>query len=642
MAPLCPHCQNPIELDTVPASGEVRCASCGSTFRIESDSTRSWGGSVRGRKLGRFELQSSVGTGAFGTVYKARDPQLDRMVAVKVPRPGSLPEGQELDRFIHEARSAAHLRHPAIVPVYEAGQDDGPPYLVTDFVEGVTLADRLTAGPFPFREAAELTSTVADALDYSHRQGIIHRDVKPSNIMLRPDGAPVVMDFGLAKRTGAEITMTTDGQVLGTPAYMSPEQARGEGHSVDGRSDVYSFGVILYRLLAGELPFRGNARMLLHQVLHDDPKPPRSLNDKIPRDLETVCLKAMSKEPHRRYASAAGFAADLRHWLAGEPITARPVGSAERMVRWLRRRPLVAGLLATVFLVLSLGATTSTYFAPQAAARARDAYREKGRADREATEARKSAARAEREAAAARAENRIALRSLHAARMNLLQRAWESRDMGNALELLSLEQPERTGGTDLRGFEWYYWQRLCPSNRLTLRGHRGAVTSIGFSPDGVLLASCDGETLRPESPGEVKLWDAATGREVRTLSGHEQLVEQVCFSADGLWLASAGWDGTVRIWDVATGREVHTLRGHQGSVHGVSFHPDGRHLASGGADGTIRVWERETGCELGSFQGHERAVRGIVYSPDGRWLASAGEDATVRVWDVASGKEKRL
>src|SRR5262249_30574227 len=200
---------------------------------------------------------------------------------------------------------------------------------VSYVVEGVTSADRLTGRRPAPAESARLLADVAEALQYAHEQGVVHRDVKPSNVMLDAEGRPHVMDFGLAKRAAGEITMTVEGQVLGTPAYMSPEQARGDAHKVDGRSDVSSLGVVLYQLLTGELPFRGTQRMLLHQVLHDEPRPPRRLNDRIPRDPETICLKAMAKEPGRRYQSAGDLAADLRRYLAGEPIRARPVGRGE-------------------------------------------------------------------------------------------------------------------------------------------------------------------------------------------------------------------------------------------------------------------------------------------------------------------------
>jgi WD40 repeat protein/tRNA A-37 threonylcarbamoyl transferase component Bud32 len=617
---LCPHCHNPIEVVKLSAHEEIACPSCGSSFRLETDATTDPENSAP-QKLGRFELLEVVGRGAFGTVYKARDPELDRTVALKVPRAGNLAGVQELDRFLREARSAAQLRHPAIVTVHEVGQRDGLPYLVSDFVAGVTLADQLSARRPGFREAAELVAAVADALQYAHEQGVVHRDIKPSNILLGADGKPSVMDFGLAKREAGEITMTVEGQVLGTPAYMSPEQARGEGHAVDGRGDVYSLGVVLYQMLTGELPFRGTQRMLLHQVLHDEPRPPRRLNDRIPRDLETICLKAMAKEPRRRYQSARELGDDLRRFLQGEPIHARPVGRGEKLWRWCRRNPVVAGLLGTVGLLLVMVAVvTSIGYLREA--------KQRELAQQAEAKAHDEAERATRLAADERRAREEARRNLYVSNVRLAQQAWEQAQVDHMLQLLEEAERRQPGDKDLRGFEWHYLWRLGHPEVLTLQG---AGYSVAFSPKGERLALAGID-------GTVKMWEAASGKELLTLKGHTRSVHSVAFSPDGQRLASASSDQTVKLWNMASNQELLTLR-HSHRVDGVAFSPDGQRLASAAGDGTVRLWEVTSGKELLTLR-HSLRVNSVAFSPDGQRLASASPvDGTVKLWEATSGKE---
>jgi hypothetical protein len=566
-------------------------------------------------RLDALHIRRELGNGRYGVVYEAVD-ELDRLVAVKVLRPELAASPRERTRFEQEARKAAAVRHEHIVTVHRVGEAAGAalPYLVMEYLQGETLAERVRrTGVLPPREAGAVVRQAALGLAAAHARGLVHRDVKPSNILLERDsGRAKITDFGLARDTAAGAVASQSAAVVGTPAYMSPEQITTPA-KVDVRSDVYCLGVVLYEALTGERPFRGVAHVVLEQVVHDEPRPPRKLNDAVPRDLETITLRCLAKEPARRYQSAGELAEDLERWLEGRPIHARRVGILERTWRWCRRNPALAGALGAAALFLTLGTVVSSLLAVQALAEA-------GRADQQARTATEA--------------KRWSERRYYASEMKLASLDWEDGQPALALQRLRDLEPQVADEPSLRGFEWYYLHRLCQLEIHSFKGHTAPVTGVAFSPDGRRLASASLD-------GDVRLWEMATSRETLRLTGHDGPVLGVAFSPDDQRIASAGRDGIVRVWDAESGLQIFTLTAHAGEVHAVAFSPDGKYLASASGDQTVKVWNMATRQQIFSLIGHTSLVRSVVYSRDGKRLATASDDKTVQVWDAATGQGLR-
>jgi WD40 repeat protein len=612
-------------------------------------------------RVGRFELRRCLGSGGFGIVYLALDPHLRREVALKVPRLEALLDPSARRRFLREARAAAGLHHPHLVPVHEAGEAEGVCYLVSAYCDGPNLAAwlRSRTSPVPPRLAAQLVLDLAGAVQYMHEQGIVHRDIKPSNILLAasnggPDAeaplTPLLTDFGLAKDLfeSSVCAETQSNALVGTTQYMAPEQAEGHVAAIGPHTDVHALGLLLYEILVGRPAFQAESPIdTLRLVATEQPPRPRALRPSVPLDLETICLRCLEKEPWDRYGSARELREELRRFLDGLPIRSRRVSEFEKLRRWCKRNSSVALLSAAVFASVLVGAGAATFFAI--------------RAEANATRAEANAARALEQKQVADQQRNRSEWLVYAQQMALALSQWQNMDVAHAVDLLD------RGRLDFRGWEHAYLQGYFHAGQHTLRLHEQPVLCVALSRDGRVLASGDQagtlhvwdldrrqviQTLSTNHPirsvaiepggkqvvtggedGALTFWELPTGTRSRRVNDSTSPIRGLRFSRDGKRLASC--DGaSIALWDTASGHKLQSLHGSTPSCC-VAISDDGNYLAGGGRDGTISVWEAATGCRRALLKGHAVAVTALEFFADGARVASGSADQAIKVWDVA-------
>ena len=648
-----------------------------------------------GTQIGKFKILEQIGEGGFGVVYMAEQKEpVRRRVALKIIKLG-MDTKEVVARFEAERQALALMDHPSIAKVLDAGataggeaEDSvqesqttatstpsqivnrksqipaGRPYFVMELVKGRPITKFCDEERLSTVQRLELFICVCRAVQHAHQKGLVHRDLKPSNVLVSfVDGRPVpkIIDFGIAKAMQHDLTdktvFTRFHQFMGTPAYMSPEQAGTDSADIDTRSDIYSLGVMLYELLTGRAPMdshelaKADYDEIRRQIREVEPLRPSNristlsaperttvarsrsadpgkLSRLVCGDLDWIVLKAMEKDRNRRYETANEFAKDLQRYLDNEPVTARKPSLGYVFQKFARRHKVVLATAAcfALLLIVSAGIAAAQAIKNKSLfTTAEEARLKEMNARQRETELRRIA----------ETERDRSERLLYDADLNLAKRAWDDARVGRTLELLELHRPQ-PGQADLRNFEWFYLDRLCHRDLLTLKSHNDVVWSVAFSPDGTRLASAGGAHVRP---AQVEVWDATTGQEQFALKGHTNGVYSIALSPDGKWLASAGEDRTVRVWDAETGRETLTLCGHTGRASCVTFSPDGKRLASASDDWTVRVWDTATGVQAVTLKGHTNGVLSVAFSPDGKRLASGANDAAVKLWDATSGQE---